>query len=69
MLFEQVGGQSARDVVSYLEETYIDLPPHLFNNVLLYRALFEYLKSSGGLEEGFAGWLRHSDQEIFKRLF
>jgi hypothetical protein len=64
-----VDGGCAKEVVSFLEETYVELPLHLFNNVLVYRALFEYLRGSGCMEEGFAGWLKRSDQEIFKRLF
>lgn len=55
--------------MAFLEETYLEFPVHLFNNVLVYRALYEYLKGIGCMEEGFAVWLRRSDQEIFKRLF
>lgn len=56
-------------MVKFIEETYILFPPHLFNNVQLYRDLYVYFKTSSEGIENFQDFLQKTDQEIFKKIF
>jgi len=56
-------------MVKFIEETYILFPPHLFNNVQLYRDLYVYFKNSSEGIENFQEFLQKTDQEIFKKIF
>jgi hypothetical protein len=55
--------------VHYIEETYLQFPPHLFNNVFLYRELYLYFKNWNVTQEPFQSFLRKVDEEIFKKIF
>ena len=55
--------------MDHLQNNYSQFPPHLFGNVFLYRALFEYFGEKGVMEEDFRSFLGKRDEEVFKRIF
>ena len=58
-----------RLIVNHLQDKYHKFPQYLYSNVFLYRALFEYFRGDGVLEEDFTTFLRRKDEDIFKKIF
>lgn len=48
-----VNQENIVELVNYLQDTYIEFPPHLYNNIFLYRNLFLYFMQNNVMQENF----------------